>query len=59
MRVIYVEYHDGPEQTEAGWIDWLPGWYARCDECGWTAGPAGAKPMPTPPPTLTTWRWGR
>jgi hypothetical protein len=37
--VIYVEHHDGPEQTEAGWIDWLPGWYAICDDCGWMAGP--------------------
>jgi hypothetical protein len=37
--VIYVEYHDGPEQTEVGRIDWRPGWYAICDECGWLAGP--------------------
>jgi hypothetical protein len=37
--VIYVEYHDGPEQTEAGRIDWQLGWYATCDECGWLAGP--------------------
>jgi hypothetical protein len=37
--VIYVEHHDGPEQTKAGRIDWLPGWYAICDECGWSAGP--------------------
>ena len=37
--MIYVEHHDGPEQTEAGRIDWLPGWYAICDECGWSAGP--------------------
>jgi hypothetical protein len=37
--VIYVEHHDGPEQTESGRIDWQPGWYASCDECGWMAGP--------------------
>jgi hypothetical protein len=37
--VIYVEYHDGPEQTEIGRIDWRPGWYAICDDCGWSAGP--------------------
>jgi hypothetical protein len=37
--VIYVEYHNGPEQTEVGWIDWRPGWYAICDDCGWMAGP--------------------
>jgi hypothetical protein len=37
--VIYVEHHDGPEQTDAGRIEWRPGWYARCDECGWSAGP--------------------
>jgi hypothetical protein len=37
--VIYVEYHDGPEQTEVGRIDWLPGWYAICDDCGWSSGP--------------------
>jgi hypothetical protein len=37
--VIYVEHHDGPEQTETGRIDWLPGWYAICDDCGWMAGP--------------------
>jgi hypothetical protein len=37
--VIYVEHHDGPEQTDAGRIDWLPGWYAICDDCGWSAGP--------------------
>jgi hypothetical protein len=37
--VIYVEHHDGPEQTDAGRIDWQPGWYASCDDCGWTAGP--------------------
>jgi hypothetical protein len=37
--VIYVEHHDGPEQTDAGWIDWRPGWYAICDDCGWSAGP--------------------
>jgi hypothetical protein len=36
--VIYVERHDGPEQTDAGWIDWQPGWYAICDDCGWSAG---------------------
>ena len=41
--MIYVEYHDGPEQTDAGRIDWLPGWYAICDECGWTAGPCLTK----------------
>ena len=38
-KVIYVEFHDGPQQTDAGRIDWQPGWYARCDECGWLAGP--------------------
>jgi hypothetical protein len=37
--VIYVEHHDGPEQTDAGRIDWRPGWYAICDDCGWSAGP--------------------
>ncbi len=37
--MIYVEHHDGPEQTQVGWIDWRPGWYAVCDECGWLAGP--------------------
>jgi hypothetical protein len=37
--VIYVEHHNGPEQTDAGWIDWQPGWYAICDDCGWSAGP--------------------
>jgi hypothetical protein len=37
--VIYVEHHDGPEHTDAGRIDWLPGWYAICDDCGWSAGP--------------------
>jgi hypothetical protein len=37
--VIYVEHHDGPEQTDAGRIDWLTGWYAICDDCGWSAGP--------------------
>jgi hypothetical protein len=37
--VIYVERHDGPEQTDASWIDWQPGWYAICDDCGWSAGP--------------------
>jgi hypothetical protein len=37
--VIYVEHHDGPEQTDVGWIDWQPGWYAICDDCGWMAGP--------------------
>jgi hypothetical protein len=37
--VIYIEHHDGPEQTEVGRIDWQPGWYAICDECGWMAGP--------------------
>jgi hypothetical protein len=39
VKVIYVEHHDGPEQTEDGRIDWQPGWYAICDDCGWTAGP--------------------
>jgi hypothetical protein len=38
-NVIYVEHHDGPEQTDVGWIDWRPGWYAICDDCGWMAGP--------------------
>ena len=37
--MIYVEHHDGPEQTDAGRIDWQPGWYASCDDCGWLAGP--------------------
>jgi hypothetical protein len=37
--VIYIEHHDGPEQTDAGRIDWQPGWYAICDDCGWSAGP--------------------
>ena len=37
--MIYVEHHDGPSQTESGRIDWQPGWYAICDECGWMAGP--------------------
>jgi hypothetical protein len=37
--VIYIEHHDGPEQTEVDRIDWLPGWYAICDNCGWMAGP--------------------
>ena len=37
--MIYVEHHDGPEQTDAGVIDWQPGWYAICDDCGWAAGP--------------------
>jgi hypothetical protein len=37
--VIYVEHHDGPEKTDAGRIDWRPGWYAICDDCGWSAGP--------------------
>jgi hypothetical protein len=37
--VIYVEHHNGPEQTEIGRIDWRPGWYAICDDCGWSAGP--------------------
>jgi hypothetical protein len=37
--VIYVEHHDGPEQTDAGVVDWQPGWYAVCDDCGWLAGP--------------------
>jgi hypothetical protein len=36
--VIYVEHHDGPEQTDAGPIDWQPGWYAICDDCGWIFG---------------------
>jgi hypothetical protein len=37
--VIYIEHYTGPEQTDVGWIDWLPGWYAICDDCGWSAGP--------------------
>jgi hypothetical protein len=41
VKVIYVEHHNGPEQTDAGRIDWLPGWYAICDECGWMGGPCG------------------
>ena len=38
--MIYVEHHDGPEQTDAGRIDSQPGWYAICDDCGWSAGPS-------------------
>ena len=38
--MIYVEHHDGPEQTETGRIDRPPGWYTSCDDCGWTAGPS-------------------
>jgi hypothetical protein len=41
--VIYIEHHDGPEQTDAGRIDWQPGWYAICDDCGWMAGPCGTE----------------
>ena len=41
--MIYVEHHDGPEQTEVGRIDWQPGWYAICDDCGWMAGPCGSE----------------
>ena len=37
--MIYIEHHDSPEQTDAGRIDWQPGWYAICDDCGWSAGP--------------------
>jgi hypothetical protein len=37
--VIYIEHHHGPEDSHAGRIDWLPGWYASCDDCGWIAGP--------------------
>jgi hypothetical protein len=37
--VIYVERHDGPSQAKSGRIDWQPGWYAICDECGWMARP--------------------
>ena len=37
--MIYVEHYNGPEQTDAGRIDWQPGWYAICDDCGWMAGP--------------------
>ena len=36
--MIYVEHHDGPEQTDNGRIGWRPGWYAICDDCGWSAG---------------------
>src|SRR6266545_1430329 len=39
QQVIYVEHHTGPEQTDVGRIDWQPGWYAICDDCGWMAGP--------------------
>jgi hypothetical protein len=39
QQVIYVEHHTGPEQTDIGRIDWQPGWYASCDDCGWMAGP--------------------
>ena len=38
--MIYVEFHDGSEQTDAGRIDWQPGWYVICDDCGWLAGPS-------------------
>jgi hypothetical protein len=41
--MIYVEHHDGPEQTDAGRIDWLPGWYVICDDCGWSAGPCSTE----------------
>jgi hypothetical protein len=41
--VIYIEHHDGLEQADAGRIDWLPGWYAICDDCGWMAGPCLTK----------------
>ena len=41
--MIYVEHHNGPEQTDAGRTNWLPGWYAICDECGWMGGPCGTK----------------
>jgi hypothetical protein len=41
--VIYVEHRDGPEQTDVGLIDWQPGWYAICDDCGWMAGPCLAE----------------
>jgi hypothetical protein len=37
--VIYIQHHNGPEQTDAGQIDRQPDWYAVCDECGWSAGP--------------------
>lgn len=37
--MIYVEHHNGPEQTDAGRVDWRPGWHASCDDCGWSAGP--------------------
>jgi hypothetical protein len=37
--VIYVEHHHGPQQTDAGMINWQAGWYAICDDCGWSAGP--------------------
>jgi hypothetical protein len=37
--MIYVAYHDGPEQTDDGGIDWRPGWHAICDECSWSTGP--------------------
>jgi hypothetical protein len=43
VKVIYVEHHDGPEPTNVGRIDWQPGWYAICDECGWMAGPCGTE----------------
>ena len=57
--MIYVEHHDGPEQTESGRIDGQPGWYASCDECGWMAGPCLTEADATPPAMPTTWRWGR
>ena len=41
--MIYVEHHDGSEPTDVGRIDWQPGWYAICDECGWMAGPWGTE----------------
>jgi hypothetical protein len=41
--VIYIEHHDGPEHSDVGRIDWLPGWYAICDDCGWIAGPCSTE----------------
>jgi hypothetical protein len=37
--VIYIEHHDGSEDIDIGRIEWEPGWYAICDDCGWSAGP--------------------
>jgi hypothetical protein len=41
--VIYIEHHNSPEHSDTGRIDWLPGWYASCDDCGWMAGPCSTE----------------